>query len=468
MKTTIASLTLFLTITGIACGPVCGVSKQQDLQTLAQQAVSEDSSQASSAIHTLRSIGPEGLNALLQAHGELLSKPADPALPRAPAKVDAGLTRLKAALDSVGQQKDCHASRLYWHTDFEQAKAAARASGKPILSLRLLGNLTDEYSCANSRFFRTALYANAGVSQYLRDHFVLHWKSVRPVPRITIDFGDGRKLERTITGNSIHYILAADGSPVDALPGLYGPKAFLKGLGQAEVVAREYGQRSGVDGKKFLQAYHQDRLREIAASWESDLTRLGIGASGVIPVSTAAVLQKGTTPPTAAEAGRVAVGKSMIEMPMVRSLAPTSKPEQAFIPALGVIEDVTWVRVAQLHAEDARLDEGSKSLMRAKNPTAFDASRLARAKVDVEDPLLRAVRSFERSIAEDTVRNEYLLHSRIHEWFAQDAMTTDVDWLNERVYTELFLAPSSDPWLGLAPKDVYTALPEDGLVLRQD
>ena len=74
-----------------------------------------------------------------------------------------------AALDAVGQQRDCYASQLYWFTDLEQAKAAAKASGKPILSLRLLGRLDEEFSCANSRFFRTALYANGEVSKVLRD-----------------------------------------------------------------------------------------------------------------------------------------------------------------------------------------------------------------------------------------------------------------------------------------------------------
>ena len=63
--------------------------------------------------------------------------------------------RLRTALDEVSGQRDCHASRLFWYTDFDQAKAAAKREGKPILSLRLLGKLTDEYSCANSRFFRT-------------------------------------------------------------------------------------------------------------------------------------------------------------------------------------------------------------------------------------------------------------------------------------------------------------------------
>src|SRR5262249_16704332 len=114
---------------------------------------------------------------------------------------------------------------------------AAEASGLPILSLRMLGKLDDEYSCANSRFFRTVLYANDEVSELLRRRFVLHWQSVRPVPRIEIDFGDGRRLERTVTGNSIHYVLDAEGRVIDALPGLYGPETFLRVLRSAHAMA---------------------------------------------------------------------------------------------------------------------------------------------------------------------------------------------------------------------------------------
>ena len=82
--------------------------------------------------------------------------------------------------------------------DLDAFDQLMRANEKQVLgtALRLLGNLDEEYSCANSRFFRTTLYANAEVSRYLHDHFILHWKSVRPVPRITVDFGDGRKIER--------------------------------------------------------------------------------------------------------------------------------------------------------------------------------------------------------------------------------------------------------------------------------
>ena len=143
-----------------------------NLPALAAQAISENRDEAQRALEKLRQAGPAGLDALLSAHAEKIKMFARPSV--VAASNAAGWERLRAALDAVGQQRDCYASRLYWFTDMEQAKAASRASGKPILSLRLLGKLNEEYSCANSRFFRTTLYANADVSKYLRDHFVLH------------------------------------------------------------------------------------------------------------------------------------------------------------------------------------------------------------------------------------------------------------------------------------------------------
>ena len=130
-------------------------------------------------------------------------------------------------------QKDAYAAHLYWYTDLNTARRLAADQKKPILTLRLLGNLNEEFSCANSRLFRAVLYPNSEISKYLRENYILHWQSVRPAPRITIDFGDGRKIERTITGNSIHYILDHDGEMIDALPGLYSPFGFKKYLIQA-------------------------------------------------------------------------------------------------------------------------------------------------------------------------------------------------------------------------------------------
>ncbi len=104
------------------------------------------------------------------------------------------------------------------------------------------------------------------------------------------------------------------------------------------------------------------------------------------------------------------------------------------------------------------------TLIRSKNPTATEAGRIALTKSRAENPLTTMLRQLERSIAEDTVRNEYLLHSQIHEWFVNGAALQDLDQLNRMVYAQLFLTPDSDPWLGLVPANTFTGLDNNGLI----
>ena len=117
-----------------------------------QQSISADASVAAAAQTHLRGAGPAGLRMLLERYGPQI------AAHKAGAPSDEQWNRIASALDKVGGQYDNYASQLYWYTDLEQAKAAAQASGRPILSLRLLGRLDEDLSCANSRFFRTTLY----------------------------------------------------------------------------------------------------------------------------------------------------------------------------------------------------------------------------------------------------------------------------------------------------------------------
>jgi len=106
---------------------------------------------AQKAQDRLRGTGRQGLEVLEQRFAKEISAH------RNGAPLDDRWKRIGAALDRVGAQYDNHASGLYWYTDFEKAKAAARASKRPIFSLRLLGRLNEDLSCANSRFFRTTL-----------------------------------------------------------------------------------------------------------------------------------------------------------------------------------------------------------------------------------------------------------------------------------------------------------------------
>ena len=405
-------------------------------ERLARRAVSENTAESATAIEELRSFGPAGLETLMTRYSAEISRHiVDPTL-----KPDAEWQRITRALDTVSGQKNSYLSGLYWYTDLKEAQKAARESGKPILSLRLLGKLTDDLSCANSRFFRTVLYSNAEVAAVLRDRFVLHWQSVRPAPIITIDFGDGRKIERTITGNSIHYVLDQKGEPIEALPGLYGPKAFLGALTDAEELFKSIDGKNDWDRGVLRKNYMRKHVDQISVQWFQDARTVG----GFAPQGL--IVQKGPNGEIAAvRVAPLAITKMYTEAQMLRELfgAPQA--------LAGITDEAKWRRIAQLHAADGIIDERSIALMKRQNPSLSDKEFAA------------MLGKFQESIALDTVRNEYLMHTKLYSWLWNDPSRTDLDKFNEKVYAELFLTPGSDPWLGLLDKDVYVGVDNGGI-----
>ena len=243
-----------------------------DLPALAEIAVIEDTTLAASATRRLRAAGPAGLAAFVNRHRAAIARGQAPDLsPRTAAET----APILAALDQICGQRDCAPAQLYWYTDLEQAKAAARASGRPIVSLRLLGDLREELSCANSRFFRALLYPDPAVSAALRDGFVLHWHSERAAPKITIDLGDGRRVETTITGNSAHLVLDSAGRPVDVLPGLTTPQQFLADLQRAGVLARAVADKDNTTRAQALRRHHETRREALKTAWNATLAAIG-------------------------------------------------------------------------------------------------------------------------------------------------------------------------------------------------
>ena len=78
----------------------------------------------------------------------------------------------------------------------------------------------------------------------------------------------------------------------------------------------------------------------------------------------------------------------------------------------------------------------------------------------------RRIVSLSRSIALDTVENNYMRRTRILAFIAGPAAESGLSLaaINEWVYSQVFLTPSDDPWLGLAPADVFSAIDGDGRV----
>lgn len=366
----------------------------KSLASIVNIALQEESPANTKAVQELRSIGPDAVSYLM-AHNELRTSP-----------------RWSTVLDTVAQQRDAQFSGLYWHTDLEQAIQVARREQKPILSLRLLGNLTDELSCANSRFFRTTLYPQQEVRDLLSSKFVLHWQSVRSVPIITIDFGDGRKIQRTITGNSAHLILDPQGRSVDILPGLYGAGEFVRELNASGPVAVAMVNMNDNDYRIQRQTYHAQRLIALEQSLKDDLTKAKV-----------------TSP-----------------------------------AALGTdLDTAIWSSLAAQYFAESVPRAQAAAAVAAKVPAEF-ANLRAMSKSIAESPMLRLARNIGNSISEDTVRNKYHLHAKFHRWMSDVNASVDREILVQRVYAELFLTPMNDPWYGLSRPDQFSAITKDGRI----
>lgn len=359
---------------------------------------------------------------------------------RAPAGAREALAR---RIDALAGQRYATWSRLYWHRDLDDARREARAAGKPILSLRMLGRLDQDLSCANSRFFRVALYANREVSRYLASHFILHWSSERPVPVARIDFGDGRVLERTVAGNSAHYVLDAAGRPVDVLPGLYSPALFLDALAQAAPVAT---RAAALDDRAFadlVTGFHRDQAQRAARRFAS------LGTVRVSPPGGRSL----------ASAEMRAASKAAVELPVVEALQLGTQIDLDRARAWDRASDF-WAQVgAALSSRVApsRLDRQSRALFAALEPAdwARAGQPLPAARVD------RLIAAFEALMRRDVAYNELVLHSVIHDRMMSGSI--DLAQLNRWVYAELFLTPAEDPWLGMATPDIFTGLPRDGI-----
>lgn len=386
----------------------------------------QNGSDSAAARRALRAAGQEGVDALLRFDPKPPSpSPARDALPRIPTPLDAAtsamVARWEQAVDEVAGQRDGWASGLYWHTDLEMAKAEAAKRNRPILSLRLLGKLTDDLSCANSRFFRKLLYPNAEISKYLREHYVLHWETVRPVPIVTIDFGDGRTMKRTLTGNSAHYVLDARGRLVDCLPGLFGPQVFLELLKKAEPVALACNQLpSDEQASSAIGQFHSDELFALHREWEADMQKLG---------------RPGTPIP---------------------SLPPY---ELAAKMKLDPVDEKLWADLATYYGEQSRLDQNSKALIGRAPLPAVPAGFLAVSKSKIETPFLAMVRELQSSVALDTVRNKYQLRSLVHQQLRRVLPLADYTAI---VYRDLFLSPLDDPWYGLE-SGAFTGIDDPGI-----
>lgn len=132
------------------------------------------------------------------------------------------------------------------------------------------------------------LFSSADLASSINAAFEPVWETVRPVPIVTIDFGNGTKVTRTLHGNVATYLTDHEGTVYDILPGIYEPQEYRKQLEQFSLLFRHASQ--GFAPKKtertevlkeytqhvstMLKAYHERQANRLKLDQPADVLTL--------------------------------------------------------------------------------------------------------------------------------------------------------------------------------------------------
>ncbi len=238
----------------------------------------------------------------------------------------------------------------------------------------------------------------------IHESFEPVWESVRPVPILTLDFGNGHTITRTLHGNVVTSVCTADGKTLDALPGLYETKTFIEQLNQLWLLHGWLEKKPAAERESAWSNYHRTQCEAL----------------------------KKNLPPgqfTAMDPSKMRVERSakrlMISFvpPQAEKVAPDKK-----------------------EAPKAKADRG-------KGRVELPAKTLLTASGSMESPVRperdRDVSQW-KELVQDTQMNETLRRLAIHVKFSSGAPSTPAG-LTRWLYAEVLHADLDDPYLGLGP-----------------
>jgi hypothetical protein len=178
------------------------------------------------------------------------------------------------------------------------------------------------------------LFSDDTVARFVGKKFEATWQNVREVPIVTIDFGNGNVITRTLNGNIATYACTADGQVLDILPGIYEPETYLRQLDQFAKLHR-WAHQQGKDPHETMRSYHQRQSETLAKG------------------QTALVLRV----PLAVTKARIEGGVKLALYPGLPKSDET--PRDVTQPRVGSTEDLArW----NLLAEDTRVNESVRRL----------------------------------------------------------------------------------------------------------
>jgi hypothetical protein len=259
------------------------------------------------------------------------------------------------------------------------------------------------------------LLSNPAVVRFIEENFVPCWQSVRPVPQVTIDFGNGRKLKRTLGGNTVIEVCLPDGRVVDAFPGLYTPEDFLAEARQTLELVRALDPAAPEPARwSAVLAWHRARAVERPRSLVA-----------------------------------LSLEKSMVESPLLRALRahPGSSP-----PTDLLTRELGRLRLEVEEGEEpkaalARLGERLEDL--SKQPaTAEQLRRRFIALPEGQRPTPEQLG--EMALRVDSRTNVEWARPAVHFLFAARDRLPQGQECRDAVFRQILHLPVDDPYLGLA------------------
>lgn len=107
------------------------------------------------------------------------------------------------------------------------------------------------------------LFSRKDVSDLINASFEPVWQSVRPVPMVTIDFGNGKVIKRTLHGNIATYVCTPDAQILDVAPGIYTPEGYLDRLKQFSLLVQYVASPFPPQRQAKLREYHQAQIKTL-------------------------------------------------------------------------------------------------------------------------------------------------------------------------------------------------------------
>ena len=252
------------------------------------------------------------------------------------------------------------------------------------------------------------LFSDETIADFINENFESSWQSVRPVPTVTIDFGNSTKVTRTLHGNIATYICRADATVLDVLPGVYDPDSYLEKLKELRLLSEYLVQQEDLlDPDSRLYQYHKVRASAIDSGKPFTIKKTEVSRSTILGVEKSIKI---VLNPLERLATRGAMGQ-MLE----QSRGQTSNG------------------MTNLKVNEAEDTETATTIDRDANEQAGNDN---------------APETLNDRLAIDSRINEELRRLQIHKYILTKGLTTPDD-MHKWLYREVLHADLDDPYMGL-------------------